>query len=113
MNRLARIFPWLQKDAEEVQDLVNRIASRSLNSVWQRVCELTPQMSPAEAKGYIRATAAAIVESEMGVVKGHPSLATDSQREVIRESSLRTVVQMTLQNVRKHVQQSMNLKKAA
>jgi len=48
-----------------VQGLAVRVVQRSLNEVLQRVTALTSDMSPAEARGYIRARAAKVVNREI------------------------------------------------
>ncbi len=50
------LFNWNFRsgDEEQLQGLAVRIVQRSLSEVLQRVTGLTSQMSPAEARGYIR-----------------------------------------------------------
>jgi len=61
------LFNWNFRSADEQQlhGLAMRIAQRSLSEVLQRVTALTPQMSPAEARGYIRTRAAKVVTREI------------------------------------------------
>ena len=64
------LFNWSFRpgDGEQLQGLAVRVVQRSLNEVLQRVTALTPQMSPAEARGYIRARAAKVVNREIAAV---------------------------------------------
>jgi len=61
------LFNWSFRsaDGEQLQGLAARVVQRSLNEVLQRVTALTPEMSPAEARGYIRARAAKVVNREI------------------------------------------------
>jgi len=61
------LFNWNFRSADEQQlhGLATRIAQRSLSEVLQRVTALTPQMPPAEARGYIRTRAAKVVTREI------------------------------------------------
>lgn len=53
---------WFVTD--KVTELAERIAARSRQAVWQRVWQRVSTLSPAEARGYIRARAASIVKQE-------------------------------------------------
>ena len=61
------LFNWSFRsgDEEQLQGLAVRIVQRSLSEVLQRVTGLTSQMSPAEARGYIRTRAAKVVNREI------------------------------------------------
>ena len=61
------LFNWNFRsgDEEQLQGLAVRIVQRSLSEVLQRVTALTSQMSPAEARGYIRTRAAKVVNREI------------------------------------------------
>ena len=63
----------------ELVEAAQAIAVRHRIAVWERVEDTVPQMSPSEARGYIRARAATIVHSEADkVIAGH-DLLTDAQ----------------------------------
>ena len=63
----------------ELVEAAQAIAVRHRIDVWERVEDTVPQMSPSEARGYIRARAATIVHSEADkVIAGH-DLLTDAQ----------------------------------
>ena len=61
------LFNWGSRSGgeEHLQELAARIVQRSLNEVLQRVTALTSEMSPAEARGYIRARAAKVINREI------------------------------------------------
>ncbi len=61
------LFNWSFRsgDEEQLQGLALRVVQRSLDEVLQRVTALTPQMSPAETRGYIRARAAKVINREI------------------------------------------------
>jgi len=61
------LFNWRFRsgDNEQLRGLAVRIAQRSLNEVLQRVTGLKYEMSPAEARGYIRTRAAKVVNREI------------------------------------------------
>ncbi|NLF72960.1 MAG: hypothetical protein GX575_28320 [Candidatus Anammoximicrobium sp.] len=61
------LFNWNFRsgDDEQLRGLAVRIVQRSLDEVLQRVTGLTPQMLPAEARGYIRTRAAKVVTREI------------------------------------------------
>lgn len=50
--------------ADRTADLAERVAGRSRLAVWQRVKDGLADLSPAEAKGYIRARALTVVKEE-------------------------------------------------
>jgi hypothetical protein len=64
------LFSWNygSVDEEHLQALAVRVVQCSLTEVLQRVTALTPQMSPAEARGYIRARAAKVVNREIAAI---------------------------------------------
>ncbi len=53
---------WLVTD--KVSEFAERIAARSRQAVWQRVWQRVGTLGQAEARGYIRARAAAIIQQE-------------------------------------------------
>jgi hypothetical protein len=57
-----RITQWLVSD--RLTEMSERVAGRSRLAVWQRVVDRLPTLGPTEARGYIRARAAAVVHAE-------------------------------------------------
>jgi hypothetical protein len=65
-----RILPTLRLGRNRARwaAVVDRVAARSKTAVWQRVRDRVTSMSPARARGYIRARSTVIIEREMGIV---------------------------------------------
>lgn len=75
-----------------VSALIERIVSRSHGAIWRRVRERAPTMTPNEARGYIRARAALVVEREVGIASTEaPELADIHWKTVALEASQRLV----------------------
>ncbi len=64
------LFRWTFRDMDDAQlrDIAGHVVQRSLSEVMQRVSGLTPDMSPAEARGYIRTRAAKVVNRELTTI---------------------------------------------
>ena len=64
------LFNWNFRsgDDEQLRGLAVRIVQGCLNEVLQRITGLTPEMLPAEARGYIRTRAAKVVNREMAAL---------------------------------------------
>jgi len=68
------LFNWNHRSGkdEEHRSLAKQIAARTLDEVAQRITGLSPEMSTAEARGYIRARAAKVINREvMLAFRGH------------------------------------------
>ncbi|MCP4192128.1 MAG: hypothetical protein GY768_16065 [Planctomycetaceae bacterium] len=63
---LERLSLYLNRT--QIASIVDRVVIRSHHAVWQRVRERAWSMTPYEARGYIRARAALVVEREMSIV---------------------------------------------
>ena len=64
------LFNWSFRsgDDEQLRGLAVRIVQGCLNEVLQRITGLTPEMLPAEARGYIRTRAAKVVNREIAAL---------------------------------------------
>jgi hypothetical protein len=64
------LFNWNHRSGkdEEFTSLARQIAVRTLDEVADRITGLSPEMSTAEARGYIRARAAKVVNREVLLV---------------------------------------------
>jgi hypothetical protein len=62
--RLLEMVARFRPDARMAR-LAERIADRCQAAVWERICRRAPGMAVAEARGYIRARAAAVVHAEV------------------------------------------------
>jgi hypothetical protein len=61
---LSQLFSgWIVKDS--VADFAERVAGRSRQRVWQRIEHRIGSLAAAEARGYIRARAATIIDDEL------------------------------------------------
>ena len=57
-----RITQWLISD--RLAEMAERVAGRSRLAVWQRVADRLGDLSPTEARGYVRARALAVIHAE-------------------------------------------------
>lgn len=81
--------------------LVDRVAARSQNAVYQRVKDRLSSMNVHQARGYIRARAALVLEREMGIVMAEVTDLSSAQRESILEGARHRVVRrLMLESVR-------------
>jgi hypothetical protein len=55
----------LRKRDDDVARLASEIAQRSFDGVWKRLSPAVASMPPQEARGYVRARAAAVVQAEV------------------------------------------------
>lgn len=53
---------------EKISNLVDRIVARGQNSVWHRVQKRIRTLTADQARGYVRARAAHVIDREMGIV---------------------------------------------
>ena len=76
-----------------VGDMAERVANRGRMAVWQRVTERLPTLRPSEARGYVRARAAAVVQHETtrlieqegsSVARLRPAIETAAIEQLIR-----------------------------
>ena len=83
------LFDWSFRSPgeEQLRELAEWIAQRSLPEVLQRVTGLTPDMLPAEARGYIRTRAAKVVNREIAA-----ALAADRQWQSADRTRLAALV---------------------
>jgi hypothetical protein len=73
MNVLQSLFSF--RSARTVQQLTVEIAGRSWPRIWQRVAHRAPQMTTAEARGYVRAHSASVVQELVAAaLRSRPSL---------------------------------------
>jgi hypothetical protein len=92
-------FPSLQRT--RLATLVDRVAARSQNAVHARVKDRLPAMNVHQARGYVRARAAAVLEREMGIVVAEVPGLTDADRSSILEAARQRVIRrLMLENVR-------------
>ena len=81
---------WFVTD--KVPELAERIAARSRQAVGQRVAQRLGTLGPAEARGYIRARAAAIVHQETERLIAQEGSRVAELREKLRAAATEAVV---------------------
>lgn len=95
---------WLSTfNRTQLGTLVDRVAARSQNAVYQRVKDRLAAMNVHQARGYIRARAATVLEREVGIVMAEVSGISPEQRDAILDGARQRVVRrLMLENVRLH-----------
>jgi len=80
---------WLRRDDSlEIGRLARQIAATCENGVAARLDRATPQMSYAEARGYVRARASALVRPEAErVAARHPQLSAAAQQQLLTSAT--------------------------
>lgn len=97
------ISRWLGSD--RVTDLAERVAGRSRLGVWQRVVDRLPTLGRAEARGYLRARAVAVVREETDRLVEQEGGWVAHHRQAIEETALQGLVQTILAQLdQRHVQ---------
>ncbi len=66
-----------------VSALIDRIVSRSHGALWRRVRDRAPVMTQNEARGYIRARAALVIEREIGIASTEAPELADTHWQII------------------------------
>ena len=74
--------------------MAERIAGRSRTAVWQRVMHRLPQLGPTEARGYVRARAAAVVHEEASRLIEQEGAKIAALRAPIEDAARALLVQM-------------------
>jgi hypothetical protein len=85
-----RITQWLVSD--RLAEMSERVAGRSRLVVWQRVVDRLPTLGPTEARGYIRARAAAVIHAETDRLIQQEGDRVGRMRTQIIESALLSLV---------------------
>lgn len=81
--------------------LVDRVAARVQNPVWQRVREQVSGMGVHEARGYIRARSTTILDREIGIlVKEEPTLNPVQLERVRNAVQHRVIRRLLFENLR-------------
>ncbi len=87
----------------DLEKFVKSVVDLCQPAVWDRVEGRTSRMSPAEARGYIRARCAAVVHEQVGLaLRKHANWPTSLHTEVLERTAHETVraVHHRLLNVR-------------
>jgi len=92
-----RMTQWLVSD--RLAEMAERVAGRSRLSVWQRVVDKLPTLSPTEARGYIRARAVAVVLAETHRLIEQEGARVGKMRERIVASATQSLVETIVAQV--------------
>ncbi|MBX3414408.1 MAG: hypothetical protein KF708_17095 [Pirellulales bacterium] len=98
-----QFWNWLfgRRHAERIRTLADQLARECVSGVWGRVSRRAPSMSLAEARGYVRARAASVVQAavrrELGGRDEHvwqpdPSLLTSETTDAVVRLVLKQVL---------------------
>ena len=80
---LVRVFT-----SQRPEVLAAKVASRSRHAVWDRVSHRLHSLTGAEARGYIRARAAAVIEAEADrLIKEEAGKAAGLRERVLRDAT--------------------------
>lgn len=94
---------WQSPTPRELDALVKVIVERCEPAVWERASDRARGMSPAEARGYIRARAAAVVELQVERALALRSISEPQLREMLLDCVKNDVVRkihLRLLNIR-------------
>lgn len=89
---ISRWIDSLTGQQRMVEDLTKKIAARCETAVWARVLDVAPSMDPAQARGYVRARAALVINREVQIATQSMTDVTDSLIQRVRESTSNVIV---------------------
>ena len=93
--------------------LADKIASRSRRAVWDRVSHRIDALTGAEARGYVRARAAAIVEVETDrLIAEEEGSAARHRMRIVRDAN-ESVIRLVLEQARISRRSAQLLRRAA
>ena len=105
---LARLFT-----SQRPEILADKVASRSRQAVWDRVSHRIHSLSGAEARGYIRARAAAVIEPEADRLIRKEGGRAASLREKILRDATESVIRLVIEQVQISRQRAAAVRRAA
>ena len=98
------LFPGLLPywNRNRLLSLVDRMSARVQNSIWHRVRDRVAAMGVHEARGYIRARSALVIDREMALVMmDEPTLQAEHCELIVRSVRHRVVRRLLLENLRR------------
>lgn len=105
------------RSARHIHALAEELTQKVWPFVWRRVEERAPQLSPAQARGYVRTHAGAFVRSSAAAaLRGHEALglwATDAVVEQCLELVVRRAIEGAIRVQRERLQAERFAAKAA
>ncbi|MCA9150644.1 MAG: hypothetical protein KDA92_15135 [Planctomycetales bacterium] len=91
------------RNESRLLSVVDRVSARAQNAVWQRVRDRVLNMGVHEARGYIRARAALVIEREMAIAAGEePTLSASHLSEINDAVRHRVVRRLLFESIRRH-----------
>lgn len=82
-----------------VEDLTRKISARCEAAVWARIKAFAPMMDPAQARGYIRARAALVLNRELAIATRGLEDVTDALVVKVKRSASDAIVRQMLSNI--------------
>ena len=79
-----------------VEELTRKISARCEAAVWARIKSDAPQMDPAQARGYIRARAALVLNRELDIATKGLEGVTAGILTKVRQNAADTIVRQAL-----------------
>jgi hypothetical protein len=98
------VVRWLAGD--RIEDLAERVAGRSRLAVWQRVVHRLSSLGPTEARGYVRARAAAVIEYETIQLIEQEGAAVARLRRPIEHAALELLINTIMVQVSQNHRQA-------
>jgi hypothetical protein len=100
MSLFSSLLPYWNRP--RLLSLVDRLVARAQSDVWHRVRDRALGMGIYEARGYIRARAARVIERELALaVVSIPPLRPGDRQIVVQAVSQRVVRRLLLENLRR------------
>jgi hypothetical protein len=85
MRLLRALFPLSQ--ARRIHELAAELADTHFEAIWGRVHSRVARMNPAEARGYVRAYAAAVLRGQVRLcLIDHPELRPSAAEPLLKQA---------------------------
>jgi len=97
--RLTRLLVTM-RGAKRIGELADQIARRSQDPLWQRVGRRAATMTPAEAKGYIRAWSAEVIVAQIDLARVAHRELSEADESRLTTAARERVVEMLLSRIR-------------
>jgi hypothetical protein len=93
--------------------LADKVASRCRQPVWNRVSHRMHELNGAEARGYVRARAAAVIEGETDLLIAEEGVKAARHRDQILHAAGESVIRLILEQAQIRRQSSISKRRAA
>jgi hypothetical protein len=94
MSVLEKFRPYWNET--RLLSLIDRVTARAQTPVWQRVQDRLPSLGVHEARGYIRARAALVIEQEMAIALAEEPSMRPPQVQLVAQTVRHRVVRRLL-----------------